>query len=250
MNILFHNIIKFLILFLLFGHSNLAVCQNSNPENFSIDTNTISYFYEPYPQKVGSSIFQIGGLFTFVPTPLVEDEYPIPSFDLDYKRGIHEFASFDARFTTNVFSNILHFGILGNMNTGRFSYGISNHIGAFYGFLTYEGQFDRNWAYSIFYMPTLRFGYRFDDFSISTSFSAIYLLKTASKVSNMNEISIDNTWNDYFVTFAIEQPFLKEQKISLGMSILFTRTPYQVWMLYNTIDEYMIEPEFFFAFQI
>jgi hypothetical protein len=217
---------------------------------FNIDTNTISYFYEPFPQQVGSSIFQIGGLFTFVPTPLVEDEYPIPSFDMDYKRGIHKYASFDARFSTNVFSNILHFGILGNNNIERFSYGVSNHIGAFYGFLTYEGQFDNNWAYSIFYMPTLRLGYRFDDFSLSTSFTAIYLLKTASKVSNMNEITIDNTWNDYFVTFAIEQPFLKEQHISFGMSILFTRTPYQTWMLYNTIDEYMLEPEFFFAFQL
>ncbi len=247
----FRNIFRLLILiYSLCIHSKIAYCQNSNSHDLIIDTNTVSYFYEPYPQIVGSSIFQIGGSFSFIPTAVVENEFPIPAIDLQYKSGVFNNISFDATLSTNFFANILHLGPQGNYNFGRYSIGLSNHIGAFYGFLTYEGQFDQNWAYSIFYMPAIRLGYRFDDFSISSSWVSAYLLKTVSKVGNMDEIQIYNGWNDFYCTIAVEQPFLKQQQLSLGFSLAYTRTPYQSWMLYNTIDEYMLSPEFFFAFQL
>lgn len=229
---------------------NTLQCGYLIADSNNIESNSVSYFYEPFPQEVNTSIFQIGGLFTFVPIPLIENEYPIPSVDFQYKRGVFNNVSFDTRFTTNVYSNILHTGFQYNFNIYRLSFGLSNHLGLFAGFLTYEEQFVNNWAYSIFYLPTLRFGYRFDGFSVSSSFAGIYLLKTVSKVGNYKLINIDNQWNDFFFTFAIEQPFIKKQHISIGFSILYTRTPYQAWMLYNTIDEYLIEPEFFFAFQL
>lgn len=214
------------------------------------DSKTISYFYNPFPLNVGSDIFQIGGSFTFAPIPLIENEYPIPSFDLQYKRCIFENHDLDATFTTNIFSNLIHLGLQRNFNIGNFCIGVSNHIGGFFGFLTYEGQFDYNTAYSIFYLPTLRFGYKFEYFSITASFSASYLIKTSSKVSDVKEMSLDYKWNDYFCTIAIEQPFMKNQLVSLGLSFSYTRTTFQTWMLYNTIDEYMTASEFFFAFQL
>ncbi|MBM2815127.1 MAG: hypothetical protein HW421_1889 [Ignavibacteria bacterium] len=240
----------FLILFFLFINYYITFAQHSVIESHTVDLNNISYFYEPFPQSVGSSILQLGGSFTILPIPLVENEYPVPTVDLQYKRGLYKNLSIDATFSTIALSNILHFGLQWNMNTGRFSYGVSNHIGGFYGFMTSEGQFDYNSAYAIFYMPILRFGYRFDNFSISTSWAATYLMKCVSKVSDLSAININNTWNDFFCTIAIEQPFLKQQHLSLGISMSYSRSPYQAWLLYNTIDNYLFAPEFFFAFQL
>ena len=60
----------------------------------------------------------------------------------------------------------------------------------------------------------------------------------------------EHSINDYWCTWAIEQPFLRSVHLSIGMSLGYTRTPYQTWMLYNTVDEWLFAPEFFFAVQL
>src|SRR5512139_1479649 len=119
---------------------------------------SVSYFYEPYPQKVGESILQIGGSFTLLPIPVMENEYPAPALDLQYKLGIFEKFSLNASLSTNIFSNLLHTGVQWNTKANRFSFGFANHIGCFFGFFNTEGQFESNSAYAIYYLPILRFG--------------------------------------------------------------------------------------------
>lgn len=211
---------------------------------------TKAYFYEPYPLQCGASVLQIGGSFTLLPLPVVEDEYPIPALDIQYKLGIWDDISFVGSFSTNVFSNLIHAGLQWNSHSGRFSYGFGSHIGSFLGFISSEGQFDNNTAYAIFFMPIARFGYRFNDFSVSTSFVMAYIIHGASKVSDLKAVGIDDVWNDFFCTLAIEQPFLKKSHLSFGFSLAFARSPYQSWLLFNTIDQYLFVPEFFIALHL
>jgi len=214
------------------------------------DTTTTTYFYEPYPQDVGSYILQLGGSFTLLPTSVVEDEYPTPAVDLQYKRGIFTNVSAVGSFSTNYFTNLLHIGIQWNLKLDRFSFGFANHVGGFGGHISVEGQFDDNAAYAFYYLPIVRFGYRFDEFSLSMSWAISYIFKSVSKVSDLRTRGPDKTINDIFCTIAVEQPFLKSTHISIGLSLAYSRTPYQSWLLYNTIDEYLFVPEFFFGFQL
>ena len=116
------------------------------------DSSFNSYFYEPFPQQIGISIYQIGGSFSLLPIPVVENEYPIPAIDLQFKHGVIKNVSLVSSFSTNYFSNLLHFGLQWNSNSSRFSFGLANHLGGFYGFITSEGQFEENSAYALFYM--------------------------------------------------------------------------------------------------
>lgn len=216
----------------------------------SAEIYSVSYFYEPYPQKVGESILQIGGSFTLLPIPVMENEYPAPALDLQYKLGLFEKFSLNASLSTNIFSNLLHTGVQWNTNSNRFSFGFANHIGCFFGFFNTEGQFERNSAYAIYYLPILRFGYRLDDFSITMSWAASYIFKSTSRVSGLKAPGPEHTINDYFCTIAIEQPFLKHSMVSIGFSLTYSVTPYQTWMMFNTIDQRLFIPEFFFAFQL
>jgi hypothetical protein len=215
-----------------------------------IARNTLYYFYEPYPLKPGTRIFQIGGSFTLLPITVVENEYPIPALDLQYKYGLLKNLSLTGCFSTNYFSNLLHGGLQWNINTSKLSVGLAGHVGGFAGFITAEGQFENNSAYAIFLMPILRIGLRTQEFSVSMSFVAAYILRSVNKVSDLKAPGPTSTWNDFYCTIAIEQPMFKKTHISLGLSLAFARTPYQSWLLYNTIDQYQFVPEFFFAIQL
>ena len=246
----FHIIIFFASSLILAEQSHNADSSNSIASSDSMEINTVSYFYEPFPQKIGSSILQLGGSFTLLPVPLMENEYPSPAIDLQYKHGMLKNISLNASLSTNIFSNLIHAGIQWNINSDRLSFGIANHIGCFFGFFNTEGQFDANTAYAIYYLPILRIGYRLDDFSITMSWAVSYIFKSTSRVSGLKAPGPEHTVNDIFCTFAIEQPFLKSSYISLGFSLTYAVSPYQAWMMYNTIDNHLFIPEFFFAFQL
>jgi hypothetical protein len=214
------------------------------------DSSFIPYFYEPFPQQPGKSIFQIGGSFSLLPIPVVENEYPIPAIDVQFKHGIMKNVSLVSSLSTNYFSNLLHVGLQWNSNSSHLSLGLANHLGGFVGFISSEGQFEENSAYALFYMPIIRFGIRTEEFSVSMSFTAAYILKSVSKVSDLEAAGPTGTWNDFFCTLAIEQPMFKRTIISIGLSLAFSRSPYQTWLLFNTIDQYQFVPEFFFAIQL
>jgi hypothetical protein len=227
-----------------------------SPDSASLITNApinqpVHYFYEPYPMEVGSSFWQIGASVSLAPIPDAEQEIPIPGLDIQYKRGLFENVSLAGSFSTSYFANLFHGGIQWNANQGRFSYGVTNDIGGAYGFITRENLYDKVEAYAFFYMPMLRFGYRFDDFSLSCSLVMSYIFKSTSYVNGLNaSVGPEHTINDLYGTLVVEQPFLRNLRLSIGLSLGYARTPYQSWMFYNTLDEWLFVPEFFFAVQL
>ncbi len=219
-------------------------------EQSSESTDTVAYYYEPYPMKRGSMMIQLGGSFTLLPLPVVENEYPAPALDVQFKYGLNHNFILDVSFSTNYFSNLFHTGVQWNTNIDRFSLGIANHLGGFYGFINTTGQFDENSATAFYILPIIRMGYRLPKFSISVSLAASYIFNSYNKVSGLTAEGPQQKINDIFCTIAIEQPFLKHSLLSVGFSLNYARSPYQSWMLYNTLDQYLFLPEFFFSFQL
>ncbi len=212
---------------------------------------TACYFYEPYPLETGSHVFQLGGSFSLLPYPDMEQELPIPALDIQYKYVVLKNLALDGTLSTNIYSTLLHGGPQLQTGLGRFSCGLADHLGGVYGFIKREQVFDRVDAYAFFDMLILRFGYRFDDFSFSLSFVTTYVFRSRSYVNGVEAPGgPEGSINDYWCTWAIEQPFLRSLHLSIGMSLGYTRTPYQTWMLYNTVDEWLFAPEFFFAIQL
>lgn len=209
------------------------------------------YFYEPYPLRPGVQIFQIGGSFSLLPLPIAEQEIPYPAIDVQYKRGLIKNLSWVGSLSTNIYTNLFHTGLQWNFNSERFSFGLADHFGFAYGFMKAEGLFENVDAYAFYNMPVMRFGYGFNDFSISLSFSFTYVFKSSSFINGMKaSIGPENSINDFYFTLAVEQPFLQNTLLSIGFSLTYSRTPWQSWMLYNTLDEWLFVPEFFFAVQL
>jgi hypothetical protein len=211
----------------------------------------IYYFYEPYPMEPGASFWQIGASISLVPLAEAEQEYPMPGLDVQYKRGLFKNVSYVGSYSTSWYSHLLHTGLQWNTKFDRFSFGIANHFGIAFGFMNNVDVFEKVVAYGLFYMPMLRFGYRFDDFSLSCSLVMTYVFKADSRVNKSTAyVGPQRTANDFYFTWAVEQPFLRHLHLSVGMSLGYARTPYQSWMQYNTTDEWLFVPEFFFAVQL
>lgn len=199
----------------------------------------------------GSSILQLGVSFSMVPEPVAEQEIPIPAIDVQYKRGIFDGITLAGSLSTSIYSNMLHAGVQWNTNLERFSLGVATDVGGAYGFMKRDNLFDDVHAYALYLMPILRFGFRLEGCSFSSSFLATYVFASESHVNGMRaSVGPKNTVNDLFCTLAAEQPFFKDLQVSVGLSLGYARTPYQSWMLYNTLDEWLFVPEFFFAVQI
>lgn len=199
----------------------------------------------------GSSFLQVGASVSLVPLAEAENEYPMPGFDIQYKLGLFKNISFAASYSTSYYSHLLHTGLQWNANLGRFSYGLANHFGIAYGFINGVDVFGKASAYGIFTMPMLRFGYRFDEFSLSCSFVMTYAFITHSSVNETDAyVGPEKQANDFYFTWVVEQPFLRNLRLSVGLSLGYARTPYQSWMQYNTTDVWLFVPEFFFAVQL
>ena len=212
---------------------------------------TIYYFYEPYPMEVGSSFWQVGLSVSLVPLAEAEAEYPMPGLDIQYKRGLFKNVVFAGIFSTSYYSNLFHAGLQWNSNADRFSYGLVNDFGAAYGWIDNYDVFGKVTAFGLFYMPMLRFGYRFDDFSLSCSLVMSYIFSSNSVANHTTAyVGPSHKANDFYFTWVVEQPFLRNLHLSVGLSLGYARTPYQSWMQYNTTDEWLFVPEFFFSVQL
>jgi hypothetical protein len=214
-------------------------------------TNAVQYYhYEPWPLTPGSSVFTLGLSLTMLPEPVIETEVPAPAVEVQFKLGLTRNSTLVTTISTNIFSNILQAGIQWNDTSNRFSYAIGNNLVGFFGWFTAEGQFHENWAWALGTIPLTRFGFRFEGFSLSATLAASLLFDARSHVGTIKAAGASSPLNDIYLTLAIEQPFLRNGAVSVGFSITYSRSPYQSWILFNTIDQFLLLPEFFVGFQL
>ena len=209
---------------------------------------TRRYFYDPTPLHQGDQVFNLGLSLTLLPEPIVEQEIPAPAIDLQYKRSLNGPLSFYGSFSTNYFTNVIVAGLQYGVGDAHYSASCGLGVAGFAGFLNAEGQFDKNSAAAVAAIPVIRFGHHFENVALSLSVSGTFLFYADTRVGSLEDRGMRARFNDVYVTLALEQPFYGETLVSTGISVTYSRTPYQSWMLFNTFDQYLMLPEFFFAF--
>jgi hypothetical protein len=206
--------------------------------------------YDPAPMDPGENVMNLGVAFSLLPAPIVLQEIPAPTVDLQYKRGLtHDFSLF-GNFSTNYFTNIIIVGAQYNTGEDGVSFAAGNGIVGFAGYMDLGGEFDKNTAAAIADVPMVRMGHKFERVTVSLMVAADYVLYSATKIGAFEEKGLSSRFNDIFFTLAFEQPFFGNQRVSTGVSVTYSRTPYQIWIMYNVFDQYLVIPEFFFSFQI
>lgn len=209
------------------------------------------YHYEPWPLACGQSVLTAGVVFALAPEPIVENEVPVPSLDVQYRRGLIPDVSLVATITTNVVASLGQLGMQWNDTAASLSYAAGANAVGFLGWLSDEGMFANSWAFAYGAVPFARVGYRFEEFSVSAMLAASWIVDAESRTNGMRTpANLSSPLNDYYMTLAIEQPFLRTGRVSTGLSFTLSRTPYQSWILFDTFDQYLLISEFFVGFQL
>lgn len=208
------------------------------------------YYYEPLPMGPGELVMNLGLSLTLLPEQLVDQELPAPAIDFRMKHGLSDAFTLYASYATNYFTNVLAGGIAYNRGDKDFSYSINDGFIVFAGFFDAGGEFDKNSAAAVANVPSVHFGHRFGNSAISISLAATYILYAYTHVGSLEGNGLLHKINDINCTVAFEQPFFGNVRLSTGVNVTFSRTPYQIWMLYNEFDQYLMLPEFFFSFQL
>ena len=209
-----------------------------------------SYYYDPQPLAPGEHLLNLGLSLTLLPEPNVEQEIPAPAIDLQAKYGLSNVFTAYGSLSTNIFTNVMLVGVQAGHSFGNWNVSAGDAFAFFAGFLSVEGQFNNNSAAAIANMPAVRIGRRIGQTAISLSAYGTFLLHADMNVASVRQRGIELTFNDLYFTLAFEQPFFASVLVSSGVRVIYSRTPYQSWMLYNTFDQFLMLPEFFFAFQL
>ena len=230
-----------MLILLFVGSFSLAQAQEEKKSH---------YFYEPLPIPPGEKVMNLGMSMTLLPEPIVEQELPAPAFDFQIKYGITPAFSLFGGASSNYLTNVGAVGFQFSFGDTAFSYSIGDGFIFFGGSFDLGGEFDKNTAAAIANAPVIRFGHRWDEVAISLTFAATYLLHADTRIGSLEDKSFSSKFNDIVGMFALEQPFWGNVRISTGISFTWSRTPYQIWMMYGVFDQYLLLPEFFFSFQL
>ncbi len=210
----------------------------------------VHYLYEPLPLTAGQSVFNLGMSLSLVPAPIVEQELVAPTVDFQFKYGLTSYFTFYGGISTNYFATLVGGGLQFNNGDHEFSYSGGCAIIGFAGVMDMGGEFSKNTAGAFALLPTFRFSRRFGDVALTMLVSASYILYADTHVGSLENKNIQANFNDLAFEFAIEQPFFGKTYVSLGIGFTYSRTPYQIWMLYNSFDQYLVVPATFFSFRL
>lgn len=201
-----------------------------------------------YP--AGLEYGEFRGLFgvsiTILPKILVEDQIrqsPLVTGQLRF--GLPLNFSVEGALSTNIIANYVTLGPRWGLDFGRFAFGLSAKLGYWYGFAPIEG-FDIV-ATSWMNIPGVEFGLRLDE--VRTTLRAEALIVTALRITS-DDIETRTSKNEvagYALDFRIEQPFWGNSSTALGLRLNYSKTMYQAWLAFSTLDVYQIYPEFTIA---
>jgi len=222
----------------------------SRLETISLVHDSTHYFYEPHPLRANENIFNLGFSISIVPEAIVEKEFPAPTADFQYKHGFSPAFSFYGNFSTNYFTNILAGGLQWNTGDDDLSFAIGSGLDGFAGSYNLGGEFDHTTAAALAYVPIIEIGHRFDDVAVSLHLAATYILYAQTHVTSLSDNSLQYHVNDVYATLTFEEPFYGNTRVASGISLAYSRSPYSIWMYFDSFDEYLFTPEFFFSFKL
>lgn len=207
------------------------------------------YVIAPNPLSSFTGNLSLGTSLTMLPQPLVEAEVPLPSVDIRWRLGLPLNVGLTGRFSSNLASTIVTAGPMFSVEWNRVTLGGGYKVGYFYGTVTFIDGFDTDVTGWLNY-PFVTAGIRFNEFTISGVAEVELVLAQRLRVETIRIDKTGRTFNGASLTLAIEQPFWKETHIALGVTLHYSRNPYQAWLAFDTFDDILFYPELFAGFML
>lgn len=207
--------------------------------------NVSSFLYFPKAYKNFDYNFGIGLNLTRLPQEVVEEEInQSPVLNFDARLGIPANLSLLANFHSNYIVNSGSLGLQWTLISNDFSFAVGLEYQLWFGHVDFRAIQMKNNGFT--YYPFILFGKKFEDFIVSLRADAQFS-RVITHDGEDNFLS-DRTDNQagYSIELSIEQPLWKDNWAAISVKINYARFYYQSWLSFNTLNEYLIYPEFSF----
>ncbi len=220
-----------------------TLAQPSDTVNFE------HYVFTAHPLDGGDGVFSMGAALTILPQPLTEYPTPAPMLDLHWRLGLPLQTSIYGRAGSNIATTLANMGLMWSFSFGRASVGVGVSEMYMYGNITYVDGFNtvqHRWAT----YPMVAASWSFPAFTVSGRFEVEYMTSQVRTIADQTVTTAQDQVNGGSLTLAIEQPFWKNTHVSMGVTLNYSRNPYQAWFLFNTFRDKMFYPELFVGFML
>jgi len=224
----------------------IPICTVAQPSD---TLNIEHYVFTTHPLDAGRGVFSMGAALTILPQPLTEYPTPAPMLDMRWRYGLPLQTSIYGRAGSNIATTLANIGLLWSFSIGRGSFGVGISEMYMYGNITYVDGFNtiqHRWAT----YPMVAASWSFPAFTVSGRFEMEYMTSQVRTIADQTVRTAQDQLNGGSLTLAIEQPFWKNTHVSMGVTLNYTRNPYQAWFLFNTFRDKMFYPELFVGFML
>jgi hypothetical protein len=233
--------LRILLLFILF----------SGGKSIDAQLNIVQSSFH-YPKRMQAGSWQHACDFSLAALPEdfveeVSDMIYAPYLAYRLKYGLPSGFIINSSLSTNFI--VLHTmaGIQWTYQYNRYGFGIGYDFAYLYGRLDYWGFASKvnGWLSS----NVFQFGIAFDRFSLTFKSESTYNLGFTKYADNI-QISGDDQFILIGTSLAvtIEQPFWKDNYLSVGLKANYARFYYPVWVVFPTWERYYFIPEFIIGF--
>ncbi len=194
------------------------------------------------PVEPGQINVSAGLAITMLPLPLVENEVPAPALDVRCRLGLSSQWSLLGRFVGNYAANVVSITPMRSYELTKFWAGYGAQVSYMFGRVDFLEGFNTS-ASGVFVNPFIALGIRIDDIAITSKYEFEMALYKQHRVESISSTTSRNTFNGTMLSFYVEQPFWRTTSISLGVTLHYTRNPYQAWLAFNTFSDALFYPE-------
>ena len=210
---------------------------------------TVIYNDQPsifYPEPYNAKKWQYSIGLTLITTPheiTEEGQYHLPAGDFHFTGRATKKIFLEGRLRFQVLQNSFSLGLRYVIHINdRFALAIADEQAVWFGWLKAEGFNTR--AYGYLNYPSISLGYSTKKDLLITLKSEVLLNQYFKSFAGRNEVVSDR---DFFSGFAIglitEQPFFKENHLSIGFRGIYTDFHWQTWVLHPTFERLIFYPE-------
>jgi hypothetical protein len=222
---------------------NLAIAQRD-----TIDRQPAIYF--PQAPLPGEWRLSLGAVFTSTPPELTEEiRLTLPAVDFNIQKGISRQFFLNGRVQTQFLqSNVALGARWAKPINNRWFVSVGDDFAGWLGTLQIKDVFDSE-AYGLQNFPNASLGYRLTrELQISAKAEAILDVYYRSSAGGLSVVTPGWRGNGFAFTFMLEQPFYKQQHVSIGLRAAYSRFNWQFWSLYSTFDRSLFYPQLIFNF--
>jgi hypothetical protein len=186
---------------------------------------------------------------TLLPREVVEEEIgQSPVANLDFRLGLPWNISLTSNFHTNYIVNSGGIGFQWSFAGNKFPLAVGSEANMWFGHVEFRAIQLKSWG--LINTPYIIIGADFDDVLVSLRAE----MHQSMLVTHDGDENYLGKQTDPFAGFAfefvVEQPLWRDNWVSLGVKVNYSRFYYQSWLSYNTVKEYLTYPEFLFAFAL